>query len=194
VIRPPQTPGAEPIPPRTGLALPPAPETSPLPGALQPSTQTPDNGPKLDDLLRNAVGNQPIKPGVKMRDQGKSAIPPGHTPVESTAMNSFKYDPDAQELHVASPNGTTYIYGDVSPEQATTFQNADSKGRAWGAIRNSNPMVGKILNASTSRVAVKPSGARSAAADTDSPAPPQGGDDLMSNLLQMLNQAKAKAK
>jgi hypothetical protein len=122
---------------------------------------------QLDNTLRTAVGNQAVKPGVPMRYQFKTAasaegsvptasIPEGHTPVEdSTAVRSFKYDPDAQELHIAPTKGYTYVYGDVSPDQATGFQNAESKGTAWGSIRNSNPLVAKIHENGT-RTAITP--------------------------------------
>jgi hypothetical protein len=122
---------------------------------------------QLDDTLRTAVGNQAVKPGVPMRYQFKTpapaegsvpaaSIPEGHTPVEdSSAVRSFKYDPDAQELHIAPTKGYTYVYGDVSPDQATGFQNAESKGTAWGSIRNSNPLVAKIHENGT-RTAITP--------------------------------------
>lgn len=122
---------------------------------------------QLDDTLRTAVGNTAVKPGVPMRYQFKTPapaegsvaapnIPEGHTPVEgSSAVRSFKYDPDAQEMHIAPTKGYTYVYGDASPDQATAFQNAESKGIAWGEIRKSNPLVAKIHENGT-RTAVTP--------------------------------------
>ena len=127
---------------------------------------------QLDDTLRTAVGNQPLKPGVPIRYQFKSTppaasvpaegsdatVPEGHTPVEgSSAVKSFMYDPDAQEMHIAPTKGYTHVYGDVSPDQAQAFQDAESKGRAWGTLRNSPGVthVAKIMENGT-RVAIKP--------------------------------------
>lgn len=152
-------------------------------------------GPMIDEGLGNPPTAKPaVNPGqpIYRRTAASAApvpaegsvptgnIPEGHTPVEdSTAVRSFKYDADAQELHIAPTKGYTYVYGDVSPDQATQFQNADSKGTAWGSIRNSNPLVAKIHENGT-RTAMKPSAA---------------GDDLTGVLQQSVDAAqKAKWK
>jgi hypothetical protein len=146
---------------------------------------------QLDETLRTAVGNTAVKPGIPMRYQFKTAspaeggvpmgIPEGHTAVESSsAVKSFKYDPDAQELHIAPTKGYTYVYGDVSPEQAAQFQNAGSKGTAWGAIRNSNPLVAKIHENGT-RTAITPTSTATS-------------EDLTRVLQQSVEKAKWKMK
>ena len=154
-------------------------------------------GPMIDEGLGNPPTAKPaVNPGQPIYRRTAAStpaapaegsvptpnIPEGHTPVEgSSAVRSFKYDPDAQELHIAPTKGYTYVYGDVSPDQATNFQNAESQGRAWGEIRNSNPLVAKIHENGT-RVAMKPSAAGS-------------GDDLTGVLQQSVDAAqKAKWK
>jgi hypothetical protein len=163
---PPPAPVAKP----PGLTIPTQPP-APMPAAEAPRPFTPEPSQsnnaaqlskKLDDLLRDAVGNKPVQPGVSIGEQTrpfaaapvKPAIPEGHTPVESTAVTSFKYDPQANELHIHA-NGKTYTYGDISREDAATFQNAQSKGKAWQAIKANNPLVKK------NGVPVKPTEPRS---------------------------------
>jgi hypothetical protein len=125
---------------------------------------------------RQAVGNKPIEPGVKLRDQGKGtaakpSAPEGHTPVESSALKSYKYDADAQELHVTASNGITYVSGEVTPDQASAFAASDSKGLAWKAIRENSPLVAKIINGK--RIAMKgPRELRSAGPETEAPSEP----------------------
>jgi hypothetical protein len=157
-------------------------------------------GPMVDEALGNPPAVKPaVSPGqpIYRRTAASTAeaatpaegsvppgnIPEGHTPVDSSAVKSFKYDADAQEMHIAPTKGYTYVYGDVSPDQAAQFQNADSKGIAWGAIRNSNPLVAKIPEGGA-RIAVKPNAAAS-------------GDDLTGVLQQSVdavNKAKWKMK
>lgn len=84
-----------------------------------------------------------------------NSLPEGHTPVTSSAMKSYKYDPSAQEFHTRLNSGeTTYVYGDVTPEEAQGFEQAESKGKGYQAIKGSHPLVAKIVNGK--RVAVKP--------------------------------------
>ncbi len=124
------------IPVRAPIAEPPS---TVVPRAIQPA--------EVQEKLGEALGNKPvtIKPGVKIRDQFKTeSVPEGHTAVESTAVKSFKYDPAARELHVVAKDGTTHVYGEVTPDQAEAFANADSKGQAWKAIRDNNVKLAKI--------------------------------------------------
>ena len=115
----------------------------------------------IGPLVDEAVGNKPvnIKPGVKIRDQFKEApiIPEGHTPVESSALKSYKYDSGAKELHVkySSGDNVVHVFGDVSPEEAKAIETAPSKGKAVQAIKSgSHPLVAKIIGGE--RQAVKP--------------------------------------
>lgn len=137
------------VEPTTGQA-----ETSNLADLKKPTPKP----AQVQAAAQQALGVEPykIKPGVPMRNQGLPAtgapatdLPPGHTPVESQAVKSFKYDPEKQELEIHPTSGTTtYRYGDVSPQQAEDFQNAVSKGReGWPQIKNSSsPLVAKRIN------------------------------------------------
>lgn len=116
----------------------------------------------MDKELGNALGAKQLDPKVplrgqlaaKMPPQSEAAIPEGHTPVESSALRSYKYDPAAREFHARATSGNTvYVYGDVAPEDAAAFEKATSKGQAWGAIRR-NPLVAKIVDGK--RVATTP--------------------------------------
>lgn len=125
---------------------------------------------QLDANLNNAVGNRPLQPGIPLRNQYRPQATPvtpdasGMTPVEgSSAVKAFRYDREAQELHVTSKDGTTYVSGEVTPDQAFNFAAAESKGQAWKAIRDNSPLVGKIPPGGK-RIAVKPT-IRSASPD-----------------------------
>lgn len=168
-------------PPRQGLMLQgevqayPAvqPEAAPIPKPIKPTV--------LQQQIEQGLGNQPLnlKPNVPLREQLPSVkpqgdIPEGHTPVQSSAVKSYKYDADAKEFHARPSTGsTTYVYGDVTPEEADAFAKADSKGKAWMQIRN-NPLVAKIVNGK--RIPVKPV---------------SEGEDLTGILQQSVDQAKA---
>lgn len=137
-------PEPEPLPPRNGPLL--------LKGEVQQST-APTNYKKLPWMpnLEKALGNKPgaIKPGVPIRQQ-QIAQPMR----ESSAVQDYGYDEAAKEFHVTPKGGnTTYIYGDVPPEQAQAFDQAESKGQAWQQMR-SNTLVGKVVNGK--RVDIKP--------------------------------------
>lgn len=116
---------------------------------------------QLGDLLDQSLGVKRPIPGVKLKNQSaaqaaaENAIPEGHTPVESSALRSYKYDPSAREFTAATKGGDTqYVYGDVSPEGAEKFEKADSKGKAWQDIRNEGTLVAKIVNGK--RIPIKP--------------------------------------
>lgn len=128
---------AEPIPPRQGLML---------PGQVEQPAQAaqPTDYRKLpwSSMLERSLGNEPmpIKPGVPIREQNAPEL----TPVESSAVKGYRYDAQARELHVQPRSGgTTYVYGDVSPEDAQAFAESDSKGKAWQQIQAGNPLVRK---------------------------------------------------
>lgn len=119
----------------------------------------------LQNLLEKSLGAKKLEPNVSLRNQLETkptspAIPtdltPGHTPLKSSALRSYAYDPQAQEFHAKTTSGNTvYVYGGVSQAEAKNFELADSKGKAWQAIRT-NPLVAKIVDGK--RIAVKPSG------------------------------------
>ena len=116
---------------------------------------------KLGDLLNDAVGGKPLKPNVPLKNQLDVPAPApavdvleGHTPVDSSALKSYKYDPTTKEFETVTPSGGHYIYGDVSPDQVQAFEAADSKGKAWNEIRKNSTLVGKVVNGK--RVNVRP--------------------------------------
>lgn len=117
----------------------------------------------LGDLLDQSLGAKKLNPKVPLRQQmdvvtptssrslssaaaDAGDVPEGHTPHQSSALRSSKYDADANEFHARMTSGdTTYVYGDVSPEEADAFSSADSKGKAYQQIKGSHPLVAKIV-------------------------------------------------
>jgi hypothetical protein len=147
----------------------PTPKGLMLSGEVTKPTSAP---PKpIGDLLNEGLGGKALKPNVPLRDQlsnspTKIGVSPGHTPVESSAIKSYKYDPATKEFETVTNTGAVYVHGDVSPEQVKAFENADSKGKAWNDIKNNSTYVGKVVNGK--RVAARPIIGRSAS-PTDVP-------------------------
>jgi hypothetical protein len=132
-----------------------------------------------------------------------SSLPEGFTPVKSTALKGYKYDPAAQEFTTVSNNGQLYTHGEVTPEEAKAFTDADSKGQAWNTLRQNHVLVKQngvpvkpIARSATPEVAApktladlsstpapKPKAAAAAASG--------GTDDLTSLLQQSLDNTKA---
>lgn len=109
----------------------------------------------LDTELRKGVGAapppDPTKPiyqrgSLANSVQGESPdMLEGHTPVQSSWIKSYKYDPQAREFEMAPKSGTPVRLGDVDPEEAEAFGDAKSQGKAWQQIKN-NPLVAKRVN------------------------------------------------
>jgi hypothetical protein len=105
---------------------------------------------------------QPLQPNVPLRQQiptttAAKALPVSQSKIESSVISNYRYDPDAEELHVVTKGNpsTTYVYGDVSQTQADAFENASSKGKAWAQFKQqSSPLIAKIVNGK--RVPVRP--------------------------------------
>lgn len=130
------------------------------PAAVEPSPVIDVSKKAVAAQLEKSLDAQPLKPGVKLKDQLNftKAEPVSQTKIEgSSVIQSHGYDPAANEMHIVtkgSPN-VTYVYGDVSAEQAKAFETADSKGKAWAEFKQqSSPLVAKIVNGK--RVPVKP--------------------------------------
>ena len=51
------------------------------------------------------------------------------TPVKSSAIDAYNYDPQTNKLTVRFPGGAVWEYDDVNLERATSFEGAESKGR-----------------------------------------------------------------
>jgi KTSC domain len=128
----------------------PAAQSSPAAAASATPAAKPATAQVLEQQLNDALGGRPLKPGVSLKNQpaaqaaAAGKLPDGFTPVDSTALKGYKYDPAAQEFTAITSNGQTYTHGEVTPAQVSAFENADSKGRAWTtAIKNSSPLVRK---------------------------------------------------
>ena len=123
-------------------------------GPSAPIVSLTERANQIADLTQKGLGGKGLEPNVPLKNQSSvmtpsaakpSAIPEGHTAVESSAMNSYKYDPAAREFEVKTDGGH-YVYGDVSPEQAAEFEAAKSKGKAWNDIRKNSTLVAKVVN------------------------------------------------
>jgi hypothetical protein len=125
----------------------------------------------------STVGDLPTQ--IKKSLQQTESLPEGFTPVESTALKGYKYSPETREFESVTNSGSHYIHGDVSPEEVQTFEDADSKGKAWSKLKSQNPLVAKVVNGN--RVAVKP--------PTSAPA---GAEDFSSLLGESLKQAQMR--
>lgn len=166
------SPTAQPIPSRSGLML---------KGEIA-RTPTPSD---VEGQLNKALGGKPLTPNVSLRNQNRISPEITSSPSKSAASSaimSYRYNPDKQEMEVMTKAGQQYIHGDVSPEQAETFENASSKGKAWGELKKNSTYVGKIVNGQ--RINAKPpSSLRSASPD-----------DLTPILQESLKQAISKKK
>jgi hypothetical protein len=140
----------------------------------------------MEQQLGKALGAQELKPNVPLRDQLSAKapeapkLPEGFTPVDSSALRGYKYDPATKEFETITQGGQRYIHGDVSPEAVQSFMDAESKGKAWQGIRNDGTLVAKVVNGK--RVAVKPTSAASAGPESS---------DLASQLQQSVENVKA---
>lgn len=217
---------AQPIPARPGLQLTgevaaqavPAAAVAPTPAAA--ATPTSSTAATLEAQLNEALGGKKLVPGVSLKNQAAAAVklPDGFTPVDSSALKGYKYDPATREFQSITQGGQHYIHGDVSPEEAQTFADADSKGKAWQQIRGSNPLVAKVVNGQrvsmvkARSVVVDPESGKpefsdvldakqNAAQATPTPAPKtktaaastgSSEEDLTSLLQQSLDQVKAE--
>lgn len=58
---------------------------------------------------------------------------PTMTPLESTALSGYHYDPSTKKLTVQFKSGKHFEYDDVSMERAVSLEGSDSPGRYFGA-------------------------------------------------------------
>jgi hypothetical protein len=127
--------------------------------AIQPNdmraTSPPINTSKarVGSLLEQATGGKPLAKGIPIGQQFDRV-----TPKESSVVKSHSYDPSAKEMTVTTNNGQTYVHGDVTPDQAAAFSDADSKGKAWNELRNNSTLVAKVQGGK--RIAIKPTSSR----------------------------------
>lgn len=163
----------------------------------------------LDREMKKALGVEDVgvKPFTKLKNQRSPAkpiaVPEGHTPVESSALRSYKYDPDAREFEYVTNDGTHYVRGDVGPEAFREFLNVagetDSIGKGWHALRN-HPEGGVPqfkVDANGERIPIKPGQLRvapgksipKAASGLAPDLPVEGEEDLSAQMQRMLNRA-----
>ena len=131
---------------KPSAAAQPAPVAAATPAA-PPAAAPKTTASVLEQQLNDALGGKKLVPGVPLKNQPAAQgvkLPQGFTPVDSSVLKGYKYDPQAQEFTAITNNGQSYTHGEVTPDQVAAFEEADSKGRAWTqAIRNNNPLVRK---------------------------------------------------
>ena len=169
----------------------------------------------LKQQLNDAVGYKPPPPvvtGVSLKNQAVAQgvkLPDGFTPVDSTMLKGYKYDPASQEFDAVLNDGQRYRHAGVTPDQVAAFEDANSKGAAYNkAIRNGPGVtpLGKVDANGTLIPRVKPS-YRSATPEDVAPgetanqpaAPPQAaaakpGEDYTAPLQQMLDEVMGQKK
>jgi hypothetical protein len=155
----------------------------------------------LEEQLNSALGGKKLAPGVPLKDQASAMqapaakLPEGFTPVDSSALNGYKYDPGAQTFESITKSGEHYVHGEVDPETAQSFVDAESKGLAWNRLRNAPGVtyLGKMRNGKL--LPAQPPSALRTSMRIDEP--PQGTtvpteDNQMGLLQKMLEDALAK--
>ena len=96
---------------------------------------------QLEEQLNQAVGYKPpaLEPGKPIyQPKAPIPIPEGMTPVESSALRSYHYDPESQTFTAQMRSGSMYKWAEVTPEEAQEFAQAKSKGTALADIRNNH--------------------------------------------------------
>lgn len=121
-----------------------------------PIATKPITSAHVGGLLDEGLGAKSLERNVPLRQQLDRVTPVA--PKESSVVKSHSYDPETREMTVTTQNGQTYVHGDVTPEQAQAFSQADSKGKAWNNLRGSSTLVAKVVNGK--RVPIKPAGPR----------------------------------
>jgi hypothetical protein len=148
-----------PVDPAAGLGqIPSTPQPGPAPSEPQPAPRTTSQAEfrrQLDQALPTAPQpGQPIYPRPNAPQMQAAPTPeepiPSLTPVEgSSAVEGYHYDPQRREFsYKEKKSGITYVFGDVDPETAQKFEQAESKGRALDSVRKQPGAVhvAKIIN------------------------------------------------
>ena len=143
---------AQPIPARPGLALtgevaaPAAEAPKPTAAAPEPAPAKPITRAEISNTVDQAFGlekpPQPVR-GVPLRNQAAAQaaaageLPEGFTPApKSSALRGYKYDPAAEEFDAITKDGQRYRHAGITQDQFDKFEASDSKGAAWGELRN----------------------------------------------------------
>ncbi len=130
------------IPVRTPASAIPA-EAAPAAAPPIPAPIPKASTAKLPAALDRAVGNEPvtIKPGVTMRNQIRAKLPEGFTPVKSSLVQGYKYDPASERFDAVLNSGEHYAHSGITPEQVKAFESAKSPGQAWNSLRKGPGVV-----------------------------------------------------
>jgi KTSC domain len=178
-------------------------ETGPAPSTQAPKPPT-KAAADLMQQLNDALGGKPLQKGIPLRNQGKAAsLPEGFTPVNSTALKGYKYDPATQEFDAITNDGARYRHGEVTPEQFQAFEQAKSKGTAWSELRNAPGVtpLGKVditgklqprIKPQPRTVVLDPTTNRPEFSDVVSAKTGIPEEDLEDLLTQSLKQARAQ--
>ena len=158
---------------------------------LQPTKPAPDTSPKsVQSQINDALGGRPLVRGVSLKNQPSAQataagkLPEGYTPVNSTLLKGYKYDPGAQEFSAILQDGQSYTHGNVNPDQVAAFEGANSKGNGWTKAIKQGP--GTVLVRKNGRPVIKPM-PREAVAESPEQTPEQPStDDLMKQLQDSL--------
>lgn len=146
-----QTAAVAPVAPPAAEVPTAAPETAapaPVEAPPAPAVETMDPA-RVQQMLSEALGNKPLKPGVALKNQAAAAktdLPDGFTPVQSSVLKGYKYNPATQEFDGITNTGQVYRHGEVTPDQFQKFEAADSKGKAWNELRGNSTPLGKVNN------------------------------------------------
>jgi hypothetical protein len=129
---------------------------------------------EVEQQLNQSLGGTPLQRGVPLRQQpgfpGASAqaeattaaIPRDFTPVKSSAIRAYKYDPVRKEFESITTDGQHYVHSDISPADVTEFEASTSKGAAWGKLKSLGVLTAKVVGGK--RVPVRPISLRSSEA------------------------------
>lgn len=175
----------------------------PRSGERRARVRSPEEEAFTQKRVRGEVSDKEVEDWINSRsDPIGQDLPKGFTPVESSALKGYKYDPLAREFEYITKDGQHYVRGDVSPDAAAQFEQEgpQSWGKAWHGLRN-NPEGGvgqyKVLNGK--RVPVNPAElkepgtpiiAKRKAGMISKPSTESG--DLTPILEEMLRQTKKK--
>ena len=104
----------------------------------------------LQEQIRESAGTPAQTPKAPLGNLSKQIaaaahpLPEGFTPVESSVVKGYKYDPESQQLTTITNSGQSYTHAEVTPEEFKTFEAAKSKGTAWNKqIRANHVQVEK---------------------------------------------------
>jgi hypothetical protein len=115
-------------------------ETGAARAAAKPTQQ------EFADQVVRAAGGNPGNPAPPQSGQPIARRPATSEMIpinKSSALNAYHYDPESQVMTIETKGGSSYRFGEVSPDDANDFINADSKGKAFQSFLNNNVLLEK---------------------------------------------------